>query len=178
MANGCETSLEPLVFERQRDPSLSLQPLPEKHDLTDPPPSKDKELSESSSPVPDKKSWFRRKKNDKSDKEKAYPAVNPVKIFKFASIIELLLMCLGLFAGLIQGGAFPFIFLSIGEVIDSFFKFETTASGCSTNFFANSSSGILYNRFYSQPIQMHASDSVEYEFRIIRTNSDGPWCSY
>ena len=155
MANGCETSLDQLVFDNQGDLSLSLQPIPEKKELTESPPPEDPRFSESSSPIPEKKGWFKKKKKDGNEKkEETYPGVNPVKIFRFASIFELLLMCVGLFAGLIQGGAFPFIFLAIGEVIDSFFKFQTVSSGCSTNFFSNtSSSGITalsrYNTVYT-----------------------------
>ena len=149
MANGFEKSLAPLIIENEATDPLSFQPVsenkgltdsvPVSKDLTDPPPTK--EFSESPEPIPEKKSWFKKKKDESGKKkEESYPAVNPVKIFRFSSVIEALLMCLGLLAALIQGGAFPFIFLAIGEVLDSFFKFQTVSSGCSTNFFANTSS--------------------------------------
>ncbi|KAI6654904.1 hypothetical protein LOD99_2783 [Oopsacas minuta] len=140
MANGSERSIEPLVIANQEENTLSLQPITEKKELADSP----TRTEETASPIPEKKSWWKKfskdKKTDDEEKEQTYPSVNPIKIFKYATVLELMLLGVAMIAGTLQGGAFPFVFLAIGEVLDAFFKFETTGAACTANYFANTSS--------------------------------------
>ena len=143
MANGMERSIDPLVIANLEDYAIPLESIKVGNEVTEESPVK---TVESVSAVPEKKSWWARfsKKGDEKKAEENYPPVNPVKIFRYATILELLLMGVGLIAGILQGGAFPLVFLAIGEVLNAFFKFEAVATACSTNYFMNTSCEFAY----------------------------------
>lgn len=146
MANGVESSIDPLVIANLEDNDIPLQTIKVDNEVTEKSPTKSEE---SLTLVTEKKSWWARflKKGNESKEgdEENYPPVSPVKIYRYATILELLLLLVGLFAGVLQGGAFPMVFLAIGEVLNAFFKFEAVATACSTNYFANTSCEFVYS---------------------------------
>ena len=140
MAVEAGKSLEPLIMANKEN-EMAFNNLKQK-ELSDSAIVAEKQESPGQMDVDKKKSWkdmFKRDK-DKKEKEEEYPPVNPFKIFAFASKFELLLICIGLVTGMIQGAAFPFSFLAIGEAFDAFFTFQAASQGCASNFFANTTS--------------------------------------
>ena len=142
MANGVDRSIDPLVIANLEDNAFPLESINVGNEVTEKSPVKTEEL-ESAPAVPEKKSWWakfsKKGSESKEGEEENYPPASPVKIFRYATYFEMCMLVVGLIAALLQGGAFPMVFLAIGEVLNSFFKFEAVATACSTNYFMNTS---------------------------------------
>ncbi|RWS24801.1 multidrug resistance protein 1-like protein, partial [Leptotrombidium deliense] len=65
-----------------------------------------------------------KEKGDSLEKEEEVKRVSVIEIFKFASKIDTILICIGLIASFVMGAVFPAMIIFYGKVMNTFVQYE------------------------------------------------------